>query len=636
MNLIPDPSGIPIDPNLEIDISPCTIPKLEDGGYDWSRISAIKTEPASYDQVSGHIPGHSLTAAQGIQATSTPSTIPTNGLEVTSPNTLTKFIAALRESGRIKGAFGVGQLEEVLGDCLSVPEQPKSSNSNIYPDICLPTDGYTPNAYSSFEIDSALEERLDRFLYSENRLPFETTVEDLNVSGAQFQATALTENKDYNYPTIPTNGHGLYADESQLPSVTPSFLNNSGFWYENRGKESANTPAAIPLHHQTIPRLSMPTPRTHQPGNPYNQDLTAAPEAWGRNRPKRAKCDPMLIYPNMPTPNPWGPILEDGRLLFRYEDDGPLDTSLVFDRPQLETFVNECPRNLTIWVQQAPAQCNYRLGRGESRCRYLHCPDPKRTILPGWLRVAMDEYPELTATGAKDPFKMSLVLHLWCFEKCFDPMEFYMRGKLGADQRELPKEIRNSMAINKDTDALIVSRAFDPWFIKNHSEWHLHGPKTDPREYKDSLSAALVNYHLSNQIQSRQKTRNSRNRTKLRSNLITIDIHKGDLDMYISHRQKRTGIQPRIMPNENQPNLTSTSSSMQPTTSNFSSQQGFPSLEVPMATQESFGLDPSMMFTLPMTMNNGMVYTQDGTQNANGVQPVKPASGSRYPKRRRL
>lgn len=612
MNPIQHPPDAPIDPNLDIDISPRTIPKLEHDRFTWPATVA-KQEPSDSCQLSNLAPAELM---QDVQTT--PSVIFSNGLSLSSPNTLAQFIEALRESGRTNGAFGVGQLEEVLGDCLSVPENSISASHGTYPSLDHSTDCFAANTYSSFGIDAALEGRMNAVLYNEHHLT-EPNADGFGFSWIPPHAAAGIQYGNCEYPAIPSPQNAIYAGESHA-LFQPSHLNG---W-----QQPLYHPPVVPLHHQVVPRLSMPNPRIRHPGGSPSQNLDSTMLPWRRHRQKLPKCDPTMVYTDLSAPPSWGPMTESGQVLFRYDKGGTLDTSILVNKSQLELFINQCPRSLMIWVQQAPAQCNYRLGKGESKCRYLHCPDPKRTILPGWLRVAMDEYPELVNSGIKDPYKMSMVLHLWCFERCVDPLELYRKGNFAADQRQLPMEMRNSMAINKDTDTMIVPGAFDPWFIKNESERRLHGQRTARREYKDSLSFTLVNYHLSNQIQSRQKTRNCRNRTKLRSNLITIDIHKGDLEMYISHRQTRARVHNRPIPKHESLDFGSRMA-----TASSSLHSGSTDSELQMSIQESIVFDTRPMPPSSKELIISGCPKQSGTQEPNGVQP---SCGHRYPKRERL
>lgn len=251
-------------------------------------------------------------------------------------------------------------------------------------------------------------------------------------------------------------------------------------------------------------------------------------------------CDPSHFYTaKLPQLQPWGPILPDGCPLYTYLPQGQLNPSREYTRSQIRHYVQNCPRPVVAWVQQAPAQCNHRHTPAERKCRYANCPDHNRSILPGWLRVAFDESPGMTSNGDKDPFKLAMVMHLWCFEQCFDAVELYKEGKLLPENRKFLRETKNPMALTKNSDAMIITEAFEPWIAQHSRQWSLSGPLEKPREYKDSLSFALVSYHVNNQIQSRQTTRLNRNSAKSKDNWNTIDVHKGDLALYAARSRRR-------------------------------------------------------------------------------------------------
>lgn len=232
------------------------------------------------------------------------------------------------------------------------------------------------------------------------------------------------------------------------------------------------------------------------------------------------------IYPNPP----FGPLLAENRRLFTYTPNCQLTAGRAFTSEELRQYVDS--RRCIMWVQQAPSQCAGRMDPDDKRCRWASCPINARSISSGWLRVALDEFPNLTSDGTKDPFKVAGLLHLWCFEQIFDPMEFYTTCRLFPDARQLPKETVNAMAINRETDRDIVEECYIKWFQDHEEEYNQHGAVTQPREHQKSLSYALIKYHLDNQTTARQKARASRNQDKATDRQKTIDVHVGDLSLY--------------------------------------------------------------------------------------------------------
>ncbi|KAI8721216.1 hypothetical protein NCS52_00568400 [Fusarium sp. LHS14.1] len=265
-----------------------------------------------------------------------------------------------------------------------------------------------------------------------------------------------------------------------------------------------------------------------------------SPVRWGggkvqNNRALKLKgditCDPSFVYTDpLPLVENWKKT-NGGGPHFEYTELGQWVDHMEFSAAELRHYLENCPRRRDpkIFVQQPPAQANCRQQEMDRRCRYAQCPVDSKIIRPGFLRVAFDEYHELTSTGKKDPFKVAGCMHLWCFEQCVDPYEFWFRGKLVPDDRNLPKEQKNLMALNRDTDRAIVNKAFLRWMS---IQANLPGLPEIPRDHQDSLTYALVKHHLDNQVTARQTCRDRRNKGKAEEDRNTLDVHLGDLSVY--------------------------------------------------------------------------------------------------------
>lgn len=260
----------------------------------------------------------------------------------------------------------------------------------------------------------------------------------------------------------------------------------------------------------------------------------------GRGRQKsnesENKYSPEKVYKEKLEPVvSWGTRHDGSGHKFTYSVSGQWHEHLSLTAEDLHEYIKHCPRELKLWLQQCPAQSNSRVGMRVKKCRYAHCPIGSKTILAGWLRVAFDEFPHLTTTGRKDPFKVAGVMHLWCFEQCMDPLGLLRNRKMAADDRNLPREERNPMALNRDTDRNIVRAGLDLWI--RHAEKEA---TCFPRAHPDSLSYALVKYHVDHQVQNRQLTRDRRNADRPVWERNTQDVHFGDLVLYaqISHMRK--------------------------------------------------------------------------------------------------
>ncbi|PHH78118.1 hypothetical protein CDD80_7358 [Ophiocordyceps camponoti-rufipedis] len=248
------------------------------------------------------------------------------------------------------------------------------------------------------------------------------------------------------------------------------------------------------------------------------------------------KADPSIVYkqPNkLPRSEPFGPKAPDGRVLFTYTKDGQLAEDRVYTKEELQIYLDA--RRCVLWIQQAPSQCAARLQIDDRRCRWDDCPVASRVIGSGWYRVVFDEYPQLTTKGGKDPFKVAGMMHLWCFEQCFDIVDLFLVNRLRPDTRILPRELNNPMSINRDSDRDIVKKALDPWLKKRADHRQKHGPETMPRQHEASLSYRLSKHHVENQTGARQKARDVRNVGRSWKERTTIDVHMGDLQVFVNH-----------------------------------------------------------------------------------------------------
>ncbi|KAH6978048.1 hypothetical protein EDB82DRAFT_503323 [Fusarium venenatum] len=229
---------------------------------------------------------------------------------------------------------------------------------------------------------------------------------------------------------------------------------------------------------------------------------------------------------------PFGELLE-----WRTADDchisylsaGQFDDELLFTAKELRDYLEQCPRELKIWLQNSPSKCKGRHIDADVKCRYSECPAKYGTILHGWHRVAFDEFPERTSTGIKDPYKMAGVMHLWCFEQCIDPLEPIEKQILLPDDREFEHETSNRMAITRDDYKLVIEGAIRPWIRERRRVGVTQAPYA---RHEDTLAWALCNFHVKHQNGSRDKTRQKRNEDKPDDEKKSMDLIMGDLAEY--------------------------------------------------------------------------------------------------------
>ncbi|QPC74302.1 hypothetical protein HYE68_005054 [Fusarium pseudograminearum] len=215
-----------------------------------------------------------------------------------------------------------------------------------------------------------------------------------------------------------------------------------------------------------------------------------------------------------------------------YLPAGQLDEEVLFTAKELRDYLQQCPRKPKIWLQNTPSKCKGRHIDADVKCRYSECPAKNGTILHGWHRVAFDEFPEMTSEGAKDPFKMAGVMHLWCFEQCIDPLEPIEQEVLFPDERELPKEKLNRMAITRDDYKDVIDEAIKPWIKERRRVGVVQVPYS---KHEDTLSWALCNFHVKKQNRARERMREQRNQNRLDDEKKTVELIMGDLSEY--HRR---------------------------------------------------------------------------------------------------
>lgn len=262
-------------------------------------------------------------------------------------------------------------------------------------------------------------------------------------------------------------------------------------------------------------------------------------------------CDPRLFYRTLPKP-PLGFGNERGIGLhqFRYSSDVQLADDLKYSAEDIAKFLKGRDGQITckLRVQATPSQVTHRLAKEDRRCRWKDCPIPSRNIASGWYRVAFDEFPRWTDNGLLDPYHMAGVMHLWCFEQCFDLVDLSTTGRLVAEDRTLDREEKNLMSLTRDSDHAMIKNTYFPWFMKRREKDVPHTGPWKPRPHKDSLSYVLTRHHLDHQTKARHTSRNNRRAKKAKTHGYgaviepdggTIDVHQGDLRVYAAAKHPR-------------------------------------------------------------------------------------------------
>ncbi|KAG6279164.1 hypothetical protein E4U48_000168 [Claviceps purpurea] len=225
---------------------------------------------------------------------------------------------------------------------------------------------------------------------------------------------------------------------------------------------------------------------------------------------------------------------------FEYTEDAQL-VWRKYSTEEIQAYLDECPRKYALWIQRDLSQFKHRIqsrtgkssAKKDRHCRWKECPARGKPV-SGMYRIAFDEFPTQTSQGIKDPFKVAMVMHLWCFEHIFDPVIYHRNGRLhldtrtfaippseGPDERGLephpdnlgkaekinPFSIRIGNGKRSKNKERIPEAAYFPWLekIKNAA------PATDlPRIHDDSLGYAFTLWQLGKETDSKLDLRRHR------------------------------------------------------------------------------------------------------------------------------
>ncbi|KAH7170185.1 hypothetical protein EDB81DRAFT_851072 [Dactylonectria macrodidyma] len=324
-------------------------------------------------------------------------------------------------------------------------------------------------------------------------------------------------------------GNSVPSGQCYIPARMPQRYVNTPQMIQNSGGPSLQASRQF---------RNEPAPPVRASG--HDLDYEAPVKVSHKRRDKgndKANADRVYLD-QVPVPTNWTAELPGGmKSHFSYSPEGPFRPNKILTTEELQAYFDQCPRLPLLWVQQCPSQSNHRTRKEDRQCRWAECPVPARTINSGWLRVAFDEYPQLTSNGTKDPFHMAGSMHLWCFEQCFDPLRFHEQDRLYLDRRELLKEEKNPMSVSRDTDNAIL-RDWQTWKNRQERRERLFGPVTLPRPHDESLSHCLVNHHLRNQPDARRQVREARNVKRAVAFRKTADVHMGNLRFFVDQNNE--------------------------------------------------------------------------------------------------
>ena len=311
--------------------------------------------------------------------------------------------------------------------------------------------------------------------------------------------------------------------------------------------QQSKPPPTVPTQvHQPLPQA----PSAMPPAEQWEDPFIGLPKVVYKREHRRVKhplTDPDNIYKDpIDITEPWG-FAENGGALFKYDPNGQLYGEFTAQdiRQYIDHFTD--PNEFTIWLQHYPAQCSGRTGK--YHCMWEGCPITGGTIYAGDYQVAFDEYPLKTTRGYRDPFKVAGHMHLYCYEKCFDPVFDHLRGVLRPDTRTLPREERNPMAFNLPPCRYIVKACYEPWMQKAKEELAANGIRTQAREHEDTLYRTFYMLARDNENQARKRRRAKSNGNKEDEDRRTVDVIEGNLGIEgrfkAKHRQRDEAIDDR-------------------------------------------------------------------------------------------
>ncbi|KAK4031899.1 hypothetical protein C8A01DRAFT_20958 [Parachaetomium inaequale] len=369
-------------------------------------------------------------------------------------------------------------------------------------------------------------------------------------------APRLKYNLAYGNPVYATSPpQPLYATPGLLPYGQPLAPQNPG--YPPRNMPGQGYPMAY------NPQVPVANPPAYPP--PPNQALNGPKLVHNRKKTRKGSPsnDPAQFYHRRTGLRSWGPMVaghDDQEVhLFRYyKHTAELRPQLRFTKEELVTFFrgnghpNPC-RNLTLWIQNVPAQVNQRYPNAgdSSKCRYKDCPGPNNTILKGYYRVAFDEFSDMTGT-VLDPFHNAGYMHLHCFETAFDLgyLLHYGAARHGfsilPDRRNFAMEERNPASLLRDRAGMITT--YNQWVEGQRAradqiersnaarpagqQYTGFAPQTI-LPHAQRLGRALTAKHLAGQVEARGKAREKN------QNNAHIGLYMGDLALHRQLNQQR-------------------------------------------------------------------------------------------------
>ncbi|KAG6027073.1 hypothetical protein E4U40_001733 [Claviceps sp. LM458 group G5] len=309
---------------------------------------------------------------------------------------------------------------------------------------------------------------------------------------------------------------------------------NGYFNYDSKGypvphdrilKAEREDPALPPIRRKTVHTKRRKCPERE--ASRWYDPWVYQPSSWrcGDNRKDRRKGERKNAR------KPDFEYTEDAQLVWR-----------KYSTEEIHAYLDECPRKYVLWIQRDLSQFKHRFQsrtgkssvKKDRHCRWKDCPAEGKPVL-GMYRIAFDEFPTQTSQGIKDPFKVAMIMHLWCFEQIFDPVIYHRNGRLHLDTRTFatpPSDVPDKRGRKPHPDNLgraentnpfsirigngkrssnkerIPEAAYYPWLYR-----HLNSaPATDllPRTHDDSLGYAFTLWQLEKETDSKLELRRNR------------------------------------------------------------------------------------------------------------------------------
>jgi len=397
-----------------------------------------------------------------------------------------------------------------------------------------------------------------------SRLPDMTPAPYMTMGPANLPPNMGWQGDQHDFPT----GAEFLADEYPQSGPNAMYPSNSSFWDDTMPDIEGNRQglAGFPECSEGVHPRAWKSPTSTLTGKPgatsysshkaISNPMKREPKIIAREKPGFDKEKPWVktnqnkglnsrpaaidayradeIYTPLPeTPKDWDE--------FSYHPTGELVWK-KYEPREIERFLLENPRALTIWLQRAPADSSRRYGgAGLSNCRFKNCCSYCGTIPTGWYRVAFDENSQTHPDA--DPMHNAGYAHLYCMEKFLDFPKLCHELDVRVDDRYLGLEAgkRNKMTFSDDKEVQVAHDFIRTCQMTGKAPDDYPRFDLTDRPYKGTLSWLLSVAKLAKDRPDAEA--HAMRKQAKGEGMRTQAVHLGDLELFDLHRT-------RAIPNE--------------------------------------------------------------------------------------